>query len=141
MSFNEQSNSKVAGQVSRKQKTNHKGKEARYAKATTMNFSIKIAKRTSSTISLHNVSFRERLLDSTSVSRYFSNKPPLARSQRNSSNTGTIPTYIWIGVGVPVVASAYFYYHFLDTAPLTHRKRWIATSPEWERQLGKSSTT
>lgn len=30
----------------------------------------------------------------------------------------------------------YIYYAYLDEVPLTHRKRWIATSPTWECHLG-----
>lgn len=39
-------------------------------------------------------------------------------------------------LGLPVAGVTYLYVHFLDRVPLTQRQRWIATSPEWERQLG-----
>jgi predicted Zn-dependent protease len=51
------------------------------------------------------------------------------------SNNG-LPTYIYVVGGVPVVLTGYLYYKYLDEAPLTHRQRWIATTPAWERQSG-----
>ena len=103
-----------------------------------------VIRETSASISRRNAHVRRRLLPSntnlpnTLNSRFCSTKPPRLGSRSNNSNTGQIPTYIWMGAGVPVVATGYFYYRYLDTAPLTNRKRWIATSPEWERQLGDS---
>ena len=48
-----------------------------------------------------------------------------------------IPLYVWMGgFGVPVAGLTYVYVSNLDRVPLTHRQRWIATSPEWERQMG-----
>lgn len=48
-----------------------------------------------------------------------------------------IPIYVWIGgFGIPMAGLSYLYVHYLDRVPLTQRRRWIATSPEWERQLG-----
>jgi predicted Zn-dependent protease len=35
-----------------------------------------------------------------------------------------------------VAGTVYIYYKYLDPVPLTERQRWIATSPEWERQVG-----
>jgi predicted Zn-dependent protease len=35
-----------------------------------------------------------------------------------------------------VAGGVYIYYKYLDPVPLTERQRWIATSPEWERQVG-----
>lgn len=57
-----------------------------------------------------------------------STKPPPPRA--------TIPPYVWATAGATVTAFGVTYYSYLDEAPLTHRKRWIATSPEWERQAG-----
>jgi metalloendopeptidase OMA1, mitochondrial len=61
-------------------------------------------------------------------------------SSRGGSGAGGggsgIPPYIFVGVGATSLVCASCYYAFLDEAPLTKRKRWIATSPEWERQLG-----
>jgi predicted Zn-dependent protease len=39
-------------------------------------------------------------------------------------------------VAIPTAGSVYLYFHYLEEVPLTHRKRWIATSSQWERQLG-----
>lgn len=47
-----------------------------------------------------------------------------------------IPPYIWITAGGTTLLIAYNYYAYLEEVPLTHRKRWIATSPAWEKQLG-----
>ena len=38
--------------------------------------------------------------------------------------------------GIPVVGTTYLYFRYLEEVPLTHRKRWIATSSQWEAQLG-----
>ena len=74
-----------------------------------------------------------------------SNTPPLqtffstsARMKPSSNTNGRrqLPTYIYVVGGVPVVLTGYLYYAYLDEVPLTHRKRWIATTPEWERKLG-----
>lgn len=48
----------------------------------------------------------------------------------------SIPPYIWMVVGSTSVFFGYGYFAFLDEAPLTKRKQWIATSPEWESRLG-----
>ena len=50
--------------------------------------------------------------------------------------TSSIPPYIWAGIGGTTAIFGCCYYAFLDEAPVTKRRRWIATSPEWERQLG-----
>jgi len=49
---------------------------------------------------------------------------------------GGMPNYIWFSVGGTTVLFGYAYFAFLDEAPITKRKRWIATSPQWEQQLG-----
>ena len=49
---------------------------------------------------------------------------------------GVIPAYVLVSaVSVPL-SVAYGYYCFLDEAPLTKRKRLLATSPAWERRMG-----
>ena len=58
-------------------------------------------------------------------------KPP-----SNNKNNNGLPTYIYVVGGVPIVLIGFVYYKYLDEAPLTHRQRWIATTPAWERQLG-----
>jgi len=58
-------------------------------------------------------------------------KPP-----PNNSHGDGIPSYVWATAGATATLFGVAYYSFLDEAPLTHRKRWIATSPQWERRLG-----
>lgn len=55
-------------------------------------------------------------------------RPPPYRS--------STPPYVWAAAGATATTVGVVYYAYLDEAPLTHRQRWIATSPEWERQLG-----
>ncbi|CAB9510436.1 Metalloendopeptidase OMA1 [Seminavis robusta] len=47
-----------------------------------------------------------------------------------------LPAYIWMTAVGTTSMIGYFYYRYLEEVPLTHRKRWIATSPQWEWQLG-----
>ena len=47
-----------------------------------------------------------------------------------------IPTYIIFPAAGVTFAVVYGYYSCLDEAPLTGRKRLLATSPAWERQMG-----
>ena len=47
-----------------------------------------------------------------------------------------IPTYIIFPAAGITLTIAYGYYSFLDEAPLTKRKRLLATSPAWERRMG-----
>jgi predicted Zn-dependent protease len=61
-------------------------------------------------------------------------KPPT--TTKGKGGPSSLPTYIYVIGGVPVVLTGYLYYTYLDEAPLTHRQRWIATTPEWERRLG-----
>lgn len=75
----------------------------------------------------HRSSFGRRFLSSSSTSTTRANlRPP----------PGQIPPYIWFILAIPTASSAYLYFRYLEEVPLTHRKRWIATSSEWERQLG-----
>jgi predicted Zn-dependent protease len=60
----------------------------------------------------------------------------LSPRNSNSNSNNSIPPYIWLFGGIPVAGGAFLYYRFLDTAPLTERRRWIATSAQWERDLG-----
>ena len=54
------------------------------------------------------------------------------RSQRRIE----IPPYMWIFVGGCTTTVGIAYYAYLDVVPITGRKRWIVTSPKWERQMG-----
>eukprot|EP00980_Cylindrotheca_fusiformis_P009088 scaffold1965_cov110-Cylindrotheca_fusiformis.AAC.11 len=47
-----------------------------------------------------------------------------------------IPPYMWALAATPVLGGVYLYFKYLEEVPLTKRKRWIATSAEWEQQLG-----
>ena len=49
---------------------------------------------------------------------------------------GGIPTYIWVSAATAGGVLVCGYFAFLDEVPLTKRKRWIATSQEWESELG-----
>lgn len=84
--------------------------------------------------------------------RYFSNKATAffitaAKNQQAQKggkaqqlppppNGVEIPTYIWVTAIGTASLFGLTYYSFLDQAPLTNRKRWIAVSPEWMSQLG-----
>ena len=59
-----------------------------------------------------------------------------SRYNNQRQRHGSIPTYLWVLGGTTIGGSVYMYYHYLDNVPLTDRQRWIATSPEWEQQLG-----
>ena len=61
--------------------------------------------------------------------------------QQGGRSTGNdVPPYMVWGLGVPfaglTAASAYAYYSCLDNAPYTNRRRLLATSPEWEANMG-----
>lgn len=49
---------------------------------------------------------------------------------------GGLPAYIWVGLGGTTALLLTTYYTYLDEVPFTNRKRWIATSPQWESRLG-----
>ena len=57
-------------------------------------------------------------------------------ARRGPSTIRGIPTYIIFPAAGITLTIVYGYYSFLDEAPLTKRKRLLATSPEWERQMG-----
>lgn len=67
-------------------------------------------------------------------------RPPLlgsSSSTRGKTSFGGMPVYLWgpaLGFGGTM---AVCYFAFLDEAPLTKRKRWIATSPEFEQRMGE----
>lgn len=63
-------------------------------------------------------------------------QPPRQTFGRPPPGPGGIPHYIWITVGTTVAGITYMYFAYLDQVPLTNRRRWIATSPEFERELG-----
>ena len=55
---------------------------------------------------------------------------------RNRGPRSGIPAYVWMPAVGFTGTLVYGYYAFLEEAPLTKRKRWIATSPAYEGQLG-----
>jgi len=64
--------------------------------------------------------------------------PPRGGGGGRNSGTGSgLPYYIWMPAVAGTGLVAYSYFAFLEEVPLTHRKRWIATSPQWEQQLGR----
>ena len=50
--------------------------------------------------------------------------------------TTTIPLYLWALPLGAVGLTGYIYFAHLEEVPLTHRKRWLVTSAQWECQLG-----
>jgi predicted Zn-dependent protease len=58
------------------------------------------------------------------------------KQRHHGGGNSGIPPYIWGAAGGTAALFGVCYYSFLDEAPITKRKRWIATSPEWERRLG-----
>lgn len=59
-----------------------------------------------------------------------------ARSSKAGGTSSALPVYVWLPAVGLAGTLAYGYFAFLDEAPLSKRKRWIATSPQWERQMG-----
>ena len=49
---------------------------------------------------------------------------------------GGVPAYIWAPVAAITGGVLYGYYSHVDEVPLTKRKRFLATSPEFERNIG-----
>lgn len=80
----------------------------------------------------------ERPNVSSGCSRFFSAESRRQRCRPNNTTSSKIPAYIWMTLSGTVMSTGYFYYKYLDTVPVTNRKRWIATSPQWECQMGES---
>jgi hypothetical protein len=66
-----------------------------------------------------------------------------ARSGRGRGNWdgggkggGRYPTYVYVTGGLVVASSVGVYLNYQNYAPLTHRRRWIATTPELEKVMG-----
>lgn len=47
-----------------------------------------------------------------------------------------VPPYIWVTAGGSAIVVSYGYFSYVEEVPLTRRRRWIATPPTMERQLG-----
>lgn len=75
---------------------------------------------------------RPVLADATSSSR--------RHQQRGSDGGSAVPPYVIYGFVAPVAgvaaATAYAYYRCLDDAPFTSRRRFLATTPQWEERMG-----
>lgn len=81
----------------------------------------------------------------SSYTRFFQRTRSLSSFSRVSGgfaggrNPRFVPYYVYAigGGGVVLLGSlGYTYYTHLDRAPLTGRRRWIATTAEWEASLG-----
>ena len=77
---------------------------------------------------------------STSRRHLSNSRTSYSRYESSNSNDNRPPFYVLFGVGVPVVgitaASVYAYYNCLDYVPYTNRKRLLATTQEWEANMG-----
>jgi len=63
-------------------------------------------------------------------------QPHQTRPPPRPPRAGRLPPYLMVTAGGTTLLFGYCYYRFLDVVPFTNRKRWIATSPEWESHLG-----
>lgn len=71
--------------------------------------------------------FRNRSSTFSSFSGRKNNSPPPRTA---------IPIYVWAISGCTTITLGYVYYSGLNYAPLTHRRRWIGSRPQFEEQLG-----
>ena len=58
------------------------------------------------------------------------------RRNRHHRHQQHIPTYVYLAGGIPIVGGLLLYVRFRDFAPMTGRRRWLATSPEYEKNMG-----
>jgi hypothetical protein len=49
---------------------------------------------------------------------------------------GKYPTYLKVVGGATVVGTVALYFHYQNFAPMTNRRRWIASTPEFEKEMG-----
>lgn len=76
------------------------------------------------------------------ILRSAENKPSYGRNSGNHYREGRrqhqqqIPPYVYFMGGIPIVGGLYFYFRFQDLAPLTGRRRWLATDPGYENTMG-----
>jgi predicted Zn-dependent protease len=61
---------------------------------------------------------------------------PRKNTGSNSSSHQGLPTYFYIIGGTSGCIVAYNYFSNLDYVPITNRRRWIATTPQYEQLLG-----
>lgn len=57
-------------------------------------------------------------------------------ARKSSPRYSTIPPYVWATLGGTAAVLTYGYVSGLEEVPITKRKRWMAVSPKWEKQLG-----
>lgn len=58
------------------------------------------------------------------------------RKMPRPPSRGGLPAYVWAPAAAVTGGVIFGYYAYLDEVPLTKRKRWIATSPQWEQNVG-----
>lgn len=70
---------------------------------------------------------------------------PAENKTRHGRNSGhhvrhhyqqQIPPYVYFMGGIPFVGGLYLYFRFQDLVPLTGRRRWLATDPDYEKKIG-----
>ena len=66
-------------------------------------------------------------------------KPKKDRGHQRKTTGQHIPLYVYFWGGIPIVGGIYSYCRHQDFAPLTGRRRWLATGPDYEKQMGKEA--
>ena len=61
------------------------------------------------------------------------------RGHQRRSSGQQIPLYIYFWGGTPIIGGIYLYFRYQDFAPLTGRRRWLATGPDYEKIMGKEA--
>jgi hypothetical protein len=69
------------------------------------------------------------------ISRHLRVIRQFSQASRDSNGTTVIPPYIIVGCCVPIGMGC-AYYACLDTVPYTSRRRFLATNPKWEAEMG-----
>lgn len=59
-----------------------------------------------------------------------------SKSSRQQTTHATVPNYVYAIVGGTTVLVGIGYVSYLDTVPVTGRRRWVAVSPDFETKLG-----
>ena len=74
---------------------------------------------------------------SHNVQRHLRTISPGSTSHTNlKKQRNEIPSYIWVIMGGCITTLGITYYAYSDVVPITRRRRWIVTSPNWERHMG-----
>ena len=85
---------------------------------------------------IHTIGPRPRLVNKSLRQHLSSRSLRKTYREHGGNNSSRPPSYILFGLGVPIVGVAYTYYSCLDNVPYTNRQRLLATSPEWEANMG-----